>query len=231
MEPTTPKLTRSEQARVNGSRSSGPVTEQGKQRSSLNAMKHGVYTDLVLLPGESSEEFMKLLHAYEHQFRPTDQIEMDLIQDLADARWRINRMKRQEALEWSQAAFEAAHDPALDEAPYEVLHEYGHRNRCQMKGNPIEVCRRAEARYRRDYDRALKTLQQHRKQKQQEKCENEPKPVPENVKNEPNETPVQPPQPPQKPQEPPQAAHWDPESGVPDDVTPLMLYLTRSLRS
>ncbi|MBS1829305.1 MAG: hypothetical protein JST93_28640 [Acidobacteria bacterium] len=191
---TTPKLSRSEQARINGSLGRGPVTEQGKLRSSQNAFKHGVYSSKIILPGESSEEFFKLLGAYEEQFRPTDQLERDLIQDLADARWRIERMKRQETLDWSQATMEAAQDPRLAEAPYEVLHEYAHRERAQMKGNPLENLRRAEARYRRDFDRALKTLNQHRREKlrnepkiEQPAPQPEPQPEPENVRNEPNE--------------------------------------------
>ena len=189
---TSPKLSRSEQARINGARGRGPVSEQGRARSSQNAFKHGVYSNRIILPGESTEEFFKLLHAYEEQFRPTDQLERDLIQDLADARWRIERMKRQETLEWSQATMDAAQDPILNEAPYEVLHEYAHRQRSQMKGNPLESIRRAEARYRRDFDRALKTLTQHRR----EKLRNEPnveqpaeQPEPENVRNEPDQAP------------------------------------------
>lgn len=192
-EATTPKLSRSEQARINGRMGRGPVTEQGKIRSSQNAFQHGAYSNRIILPGESTDEFFKLLHSYEDQFRPTDQLERDLIQDLTDARWRIERMKRQETLEWSQATMDAAQDPALADAPYEVLHEYAHRQRAQMKGNPLENIRRAEARYRRDFDRALKTLNQHRR----EKLRNEPnieqpatQPEPENVRNEPNEAPA-----------------------------------------
>ena len=201
-----PKLSRAEQNRINARKSTGPRTAEGKERSSLNSIKHGIYTAHVILPGESPDEFAKLLKAYIDQFQPTDQLESDLVQDIADARWRISRMKRQETLEWSQATFNASKDPVLAEAPYEVLHEYAHRACAQAKGNPLEKCRRAEARYRRDFERALKTLHDHRKRKaQQQNVQNEattPYPVPIIPQKSQNEATATPPQPPQAP--PPQ---------------------------
>ncbi|MBL8223542.1 MAG: hypothetical protein JNL62_30200, partial [Bryobacterales bacterium] len=63
-ESTAPKLTRAEQNRINSQKSTGPRTPEGKQRSSENAVKHGIYTSSIVLPGESAEEFRKLLDAY-----------------------------------------------------------------------------------------------------------------------------------------------------------------------
>jgi hypothetical protein len=194
VEAIAPRLSRSEQARINGARGTGPTTPEGKARSSQNAFKHGCYAARVILPGEPAEEFSKLLHAYEEQFRPADQLERDLIQDLADARWRIERMKRQETVEWSQACDDVVRiDPRLEDFPHEVIHGYAHRHRSQMQGAPLETIRRAEARYHRDFDRALKTLARHRREKQR----NEPKveqPAPQIQRNEPNDPPP-PPQP------------------------------------
>ena len=104
----TEKLSRAEAARINGGKSRGPVTTEGKARSSLNAHKHGCYSKAVVLPGESQEDFLALVQSYTGQFQPATQFEIDLIQDLADARWRINRIKLVETLEWGQAAYEAA---------------------------------------------------------------------------------------------------------------------------
>ena len=191
MDSTTPKLTRAEAARINGAKSRGPQSEAGKQRSSMNALKFGFYTDQIILPGESAEEFNKLLDAYRQQFNPTNPLEYDLIQDLADSRWRIMRMKRMETLEWSQSAFDAAQDPLLAEVPYEILHEYAHRQNYQKKGCPLGAIRRAEARYHRDFDRALKTLHQNRKIAAATQPQSS---APQKPKNEPNATP-----PPQRP--------------------------------
>ncbi|MBL8176493.1 MAG: hypothetical protein JNK48_17590 [Bryobacterales bacterium] len=230
------RLTRAEQNRINAQNSTGPRTAEGKQRSALNAVKHGYYSNHVVLPGESTEEFVKLRQSYIDQFRPTGQLETDLIQDLADARWRICRMKRQETLEWSQATFDVSHDPQLANVPYEVLHEFAHRQCCQTKGNPLEVCRRAEARFRRDFDRALKLLHEHRRRKactdrqeaqspQPEKSQNEataPQPeTPPSPKKSPNE-PIHPDPP---PAQPPQSAREFPS---PAEVEALIKHLMRS---
>ena len=41
--------------RANGALSEGPVTPEGKRRSSRNAVKSGIYTNAVLINGESPE--------------------------------------------------------------------------------------------------------------------------------------------------------------------------------
>ncbi|WP_321478155.1 hypothetical protein [uncultured Paludibaculum sp.] len=94
------KLTRSEQARINGKRSRGPVTAEGKARSAHNSTKHGKYaqpdTDAVhsvLLNNESLAGFTDLLARRVQDLRPTNSLEIDLVRELCDIEWRMDRCK------------------------------------------------------------------------------------------------------------------------------------------
>ena len=44
-------------SRENGAKSNGPITEAGKARSSMNAMKSGLYSKKRFISGESEAEF------------------------------------------------------------------------------------------------------------------------------------------------------------------------------
>ena len=44
----------------NAKKSTGPATEEGKKISSMNAMTHGIFSTIPLLPGENLEQFKML---------------------------------------------------------------------------------------------------------------------------------------------------------------------------
>jgi len=78
--------------------STGPRTEEGKQRSSQNSLKHGLFsTKSFLLPGESQEEFDKLLYRYNREHQPKGPTEEDLVDYLAHTEWRRRRIPALEA--------------------------------------------------------------------------------------------------------------------------------------
>ena len=84
-----PSLAQSEASRLNGTLSSGPVTEAGKARSALNAVRHGLSgRTFLLLPDEDPAEFAaheaELLAAY----RPRDHAEREGVLALVRAMWR-----------------------------------------------------------------------------------------------------------------------------------------------
>lgn len=84
-------MNKSEASRENGSKSNGPFTEEGKQISSQNSLKHGLYSEKVVLTEESHQEFDHFHHDYISYYMPVGPIEKDLVKDLAENRWRLRR--------------------------------------------------------------------------------------------------------------------------------------------
>jgi len=79
-------------ARANGAKSHGPITEQGRKTSSMNALKHGLTAKTVVLSNENDDEHTTLLESYVHDLQPTGPVEMDLVVEMANAKWRQRRL-------------------------------------------------------------------------------------------------------------------------------------------
>ena len=79
--------------RRNALRSTGPKTPEGKARSALNALQHGIRSSLAVIPGESLEEFETLYDAFRADYQPTDSMEEILVRHIASAEWRLRRRR------------------------------------------------------------------------------------------------------------------------------------------
>ena len=90
--------------RANAQFSTGPRTESGKQRSSLNALRHGLTAASPILPSEdpTAYESHRLQFIDEHQ--PATPTETQLVQELIDTSWRLNRIPLLEAQVLNRAA-------------------------------------------------------------------------------------------------------------------------------
>src|SRR5262245_22103014 len=89
----------SEAARVNGAKSRGPKTPEGKARSSRNATRHGLLSKCVLLKHESVEGFESMVDTYLERYRPQDEVELGFVEEMVVAAWRLRRLWSIEA--WS----------------------------------------------------------------------------------------------------------------------------------
>ena len=78
-------------SRANGARSRGPVSLQGRRASSQNAIRHGLLSDCVVLPSESSGSFAQLVAQHIQRFAPLDGVEFGMIEEMAAAYWRLRR--------------------------------------------------------------------------------------------------------------------------------------------
>ena len=76
----------------------GPRTEEGKQRASQNAVKHGLFArKLVLLDGETQQQYDDLLERFLEDHKPEGPAEEFLVRHLADLAWRLSRIPNLEA--------------------------------------------------------------------------------------------------------------------------------------
>ncbi len=98
-----------EAARINGSRSRGPVTTEGKKASRRNALKHGLTGQGTVLPDELRQEVEAELSVFEKKLKPRDEFEQRLVQQAALATVRWIRLARAELTHTADRSL-AAHD-------------------------------------------------------------------------------------------------------------------------
>ena len=77
--------------KANAQKSTGPRTAAGKQRSSLNALRHGLTGQTVVLPTEDHSAYQRHSHAFLDEYRPKGATEIQLVQSLLDTSWQLNR--------------------------------------------------------------------------------------------------------------------------------------------
>ena len=79
-------------SRANGARSRGPVTPEGRLRSSRNNIERGMLARTVVLDGESRPRFDALMISLQEELKPETTIENLLIHKMAIAHWRLMRV-------------------------------------------------------------------------------------------------------------------------------------------
>ncbi|HEY6391660.1 MAG TPA: hypothetical protein VIX89_10305 [Bryobacteraceae bacterium] len=77
--------------------STGPRTDAGKQRSSLNALRHGLTGQTVVLPSDDLAAYQLHCQEFLDQYQPKNKMEVQLTQTIADLTWRLNRVTAIEA--------------------------------------------------------------------------------------------------------------------------------------
>jgi hypothetical protein len=87
---------RAEINRQNAQHSTGPTSPEGKQRSSLNATRHGFAGQTLFLSPEEKEAYETHCIAYMELYQPANHEETDLIQQYADLRWTLHQISIQQ---------------------------------------------------------------------------------------------------------------------------------------
>jgi hypothetical protein len=78
-------------SRANGARSAGPITVQGKLRSSKNAISHGLLAHQIVMTDEAPEGFHAVMKDHLDRLQPADGMEFALVEEMVAAHWRLRR--------------------------------------------------------------------------------------------------------------------------------------------
>jgi hypothetical protein len=98
--------------RRNALRSSGPKTDEGKQRTSQNAVRHGLTAETVIVPLEDAEDYQAFEQAVTADYSAETAVERELVLRLASLLWRLRRATSVET-----GLLRIAYDPPMDRGP------------------------------------------------------------------------------------------------------------------
>jgi hypothetical protein len=88
---------KAEANRRNSLKSTGPKTPEGKAAIRLNATKHGLLSQDVLLPGENEAALKELGERLREELQPVGELENLLVERVIASTWRLRRLGRVEA--------------------------------------------------------------------------------------------------------------------------------------
>ena len=128
--------------RTNAHKSTGPKTEQGKARSRMNAVKHGLTgARCVLIEGEDPEEFDALCADLIAKYQPSTAFGRELVIQLAVETWRLRRVGGLEGrfLRACQEETRTEVEASFDEAYYEPLRNEAERRCTESFKNRLDV--------------------------------------------------------------------------------------------
>jgi hypothetical protein len=158
-------------SRANGSKSRGPITNIGLSISAQNSTTHGLAgSKLIVIEGESTDRWQALLEACHREFQPETEIEIELVTEIAAARWRLRRSWSMETSLFDMEIAKQRENPQFEPQDYESQHAAAARD----LGHDMRLMDRYETRMRRSYERAVENLYQLRARRNQ-KFPNEPK--------------------------------------------------------
>jgi len=82
--------------RDNAKLSTGPKTAEGKLASSRNSSRHGLTGNQIVMPGEDAAAYEELRQGMHDSWKPANEPELVLVDQIAAASWRLMRALRVE---------------------------------------------------------------------------------------------------------------------------------------
>ena len=143
--------------------STGPKTPEGKRRCRLNAWRHGLTGQLNVLTPEEQQAYERHCKTILEGLAPVGDFERDIVQSIADDRWRLKRARAIEAGAFALGLSENAEDKtgvdAIDDA-------FAHARTWRQDAHNLQLLTIYEQRIQRSIEKNmahLKALQAERK--------------------------------------------------------------------
>ena len=145
--------------RINGAKSHGPITPEGRRASSRNSLSHGLLSEAIILEGESAERFDALHEALIEEYQPETPTEYGLVETMVVCRWRLMRIW---ILENSGVAHEIRKNAASNELENQPTQAALAYRSVPGDARGLDIFSRYETRYDRQLSRAIQRFNEVR---------------------------------------------------------------------
>jgi hypothetical protein len=139
-------------SRINGAKSRGPITAQGKANSSRNATAHGLLSKTIVMEGESAPLFAALLATMREEMQPQTSMEESLVENMAACRWRQRRILSMETANLTHEIRRQHSGDSEQNAPTRAVMAF---TSLTARSRAMDLLSRYETRYDRQFCRAF----------------------------------------------------------------------------
>jgi hypothetical protein len=171
--------TKAEISRANAQHSTGPRTPEGKRRSCLNAVRHGLTGLTVVLPTDDLAAYRAFVAEFHETLQPVGLLERAAAQTIADTHWRLHRIRTMENNLFANAFSEFSGQLLVqDQAIHSALAQ---AKALEVHADVLTKLSLYEQRLTRTLDKAhadLARLQEIRKWQEQQRIQDQPPPPP-----------------------------------------------------
>lgn len=143
-------------ARRNGALSRGPISAEGKEIVSRNALKHGQAAHKhIVLDCEDGNSYQSLLQSTIDCYQPANPVEFELVNRIAECFWRLRRSTGLETATLDDSLHKSLSQSQPEDETAAILTNAFHNTAHEGRLHNLE---RYESRAARSLDRALQQL-------------------------------------------------------------------------
>jgi hypothetical protein len=152
---------------ANAVNAAGPITPEGKASSSHNATRHGLLADSLVFSGEAEERFLEMISALRDELQPANRTQSHAIDIMAAAHWRRMRVWSLEKAHFIEETRKRLAAEGDDGSP--PITQLARTFRSLADGShTLELLRRYEISFSREYQRALASIYRGQDRKKEE---------------------------------------------------------------